>query len=779
MSGYIHGVTRLLLLVAALASCSKPTPQPGDSRAGSTEMVASAGGAPMPPASGTPGVLPPPDARERTLAAIVYRALESEHLLQKKVDDEVSRLAFKTYLEGLDGGKMFLLKGDRDVLARYTDKIDDAMKSGVLDLAHEGSKTFVTRVAVVEKIVESVLAQPLDLTNDEFLELDAEKVDYAVTEDELRDRWRRRLELEVLERVASMEARLTADAEKAKNKDKDKGPKASKDAKSKDETSAKKDAPVVEPDDEEDTSAPPLAQIPPTPEAREAKARTDLAKTYASRFARLKSPGAMDAASELVNAVTAALDPHTSYLPPADKANFDIRMSGSLEGIGAVLREKDHLIEIVEVVPGGASSRHGVLTTGDLILSVQQEKQDPVDVFDMRIDEVVKMIRGPKGTVVRLRIKKSGGQEQTIAITRDVVVIEESYAKAALVQLKGKPTMGYIHLPSFYGGKGSPRNSADDVKTLLAELKAKKVAGVVLDLRSNGGGLLTDAIEITGQLIDKGPVVQVKDSDGQKEVLSDNKKGITYDGPVIVMVDQFSASASEILAGALQDYGRAVIVGNTTHGKGTVQTIFDLDRATGGKVELGVLKITIQQFFRPSGSSVQREGVAPDIVLPNPTAHIESGERELDQAIAWSQITAAPFDKWGMPWSKPALAQKSAARVAKHPILTKVSTAVEVLRARKNDTRVPLAKTAWEARRKEQKAALEAASPDLKKAPVAFTVKPLAESPAPATAQGPGGAVGPGAKPVDKAVKWRDTLSKDAWLEEALYILSDMTSPTK
>jgi carboxyl-terminal processing protease len=692
---------------------------------------------------------------------VIVRLLEGEHLLQKKIDDDVSKIAFKSYLDGLDPGKMFLVKADRDALSVHATKIDDELKSGDLALAHEGSKLFVTRVTVVAKMVDSILAAPLDLTNDETVEIDPEKLDIAADDTELKDRWRKRLELEVLERVASMEARLEADAKAKKEGTKDGAKKDDKD---------KKDSAVVAPDDEEDKSAPPIAQIPKTPEGREAKAREDLAKTYSSRFVRMEKPGPLDAASELVNAVTAALDPHTNYLPPADKANFDIRMSGALEGIGAVLREKEHLIEIVEIVPGGASWRHGGLQQGDLIMSVQQEKKDPVDVFDMRIDEVVKMIRGPKGTVVRLRIQKSTGAIETIAITRDVVVIEESYAKAALVQQKGKPVMGYIHLPSFYGGRGSPRNAGDDLKTLFAELKAKKVAGVVLDIRSNGGGLLSDAIEISGHLIDKGPVVQVKDSDGQKEVLADTKKGIVYDGPIIVLVDQFSASASEILAGALQDYGRALIVGNTTHGKGTVQTIADLDQLTGNKVELGVLKITIQQFFRPSGSSVQREGVTPDIALPNPNAHIDSGERELPQAIAWSQITAAPFDKWGFPWNKKALADKSAARVAKDPVLTKVAAATALLRSRRNDTKVPLAKPAWEARRKEQKAALEAASPDLKKVPAQFSVKPLAESPAPATAPGPGG------KQDDSAVKWRDNLAKDAWVAETLSILADMTT---
>jgi carboxyl-terminal processing protease len=777
-------VTRFLLLVGVLAACKPNQPAPNEAKTVPTVQVAPGQVAPV----GTVAPMPPPDPREKALAGAVLGLLESEHLLHKKLDDAVSRLAFKTYIDALDGGKMFLLKSDRAALEKYADTIDDQLRSGSLDIAHDGSKLFVQRVAVVEKLVATTLTKPLDMTNEEFVELDPDKLDLAADETELAERWRKRLELEMLERVNAMEARLQLEADRAKakaeaDKKAPKGAKAapkdvkkSKDPAGADATKAPTPADQASDDDDEDEdkSTLPVAQIPTTPEGREAKAREELAKTYAGRFARMKTPAQLDAAAELVNSVTAALDPHTTYLPPADKANFDIRMTGSLEGIGAVLREKEHLIEIVEVVPGGASWRHGGLTQGDLILSVQQEKADPVDVFDMRIDEVVKMIRGPKGTVVRLRIQKATGQEQTIAITRDVVVIEESYAKGAIIQQKGKPAMGYIHLPSFYGGRGSPRTSAEDIKNLLADLKAKKVGGVILDIRSNGGGLLGDSIEMTGHLIDQGPVVQVKDSDGTKDVLSDSKRGVIYDGPVIVLIDRFSASASEILAGALQDYGRALIVGTNTHGKGTVQTIADLDRVTGGQQDLGVIKITIQQFFRPSGSSVQLQGVAPDIALPDPAAHIESGEKTLDHAIAWSQIPPSSFTKWGMPWDVKALAAKSATRVAKHPLLTKISAATAVLAARKDDTRVPLQKLAWETRRKEQKAALEAASPDLKKAPSSFTVKSLGDVVVPAPPS-PNGNNGKAAE--DKAERWRDNLSKDPWVEECLSILGDMTTP--
>jgi carboxyl-terminal processing protease len=762
------------VVLAFLVACSAKSPNnSSDSPRPNGPNVAQAP-APAPGKGGTMQVpsannLPPPDPREAALSEIVTRLIEKEHVLRKKLDDDVSRNAFKMYIDHLDGGKMFLLEEDKTALAKHVDKMDDELKSGRLDIAHEGAKIFANRVAMVEKIVASVLSAPMDFTNEEYVEIDPDKLQLAKDEAELKDRWRRRLELEVMERVSGMEARLDMEKDKQKKQQLEKKKPLVKDAKGNAGSAAEADKDAK--DDEDVDKAMPLAQIPKTPEEREAKARADIAKTYSGRFARLKNPGPLDAAADMINAIAAALDPHTNYLPPAEKANFDIQMSGTLEGIGAVLREKEHLIEIVELVPGGASWRQGGLAAGDLILSVAEKGKDPVDVFDMRIDEVVKMIRGPKNTVVRLRVQKAAGHEETIEITRDVVVIEEAYAKGAVLNRKtGGPSWGYIHLPSFYGGKGNPHTAAGDVKKLFGEMKKRGVAGVVLDIRGNGGGYLNDAVDMTGALIDEGPVVQIQDSHGQKEVLSDDDKGTAYDGPVIVLVDQFSASASEILAGALQDYNRALIVGASaqTHGKGTVQTVADLDRATGGKIELGVFKITIQQFFRVSGSSTQREGVKPDVVLPNPAGHIESGEKELPNAIAWSQIKPAPHNKLKPSWVSSVLAQRSASRVAKNALLAKISTTTDVLKARRNDTKVPLQKAAWEKRRKDMKAALDAASPDLKKAPSNFLVKPIGDVP-PSTP-------GPGGKSDDRASRWSDNIAKDPWLDECVNILGDMAA---
>ncbi len=748
------GVFRLTAALLFLAACSGSASSGESSRSANSAV-------PVATVQAAPGVVvPPPDPREEALAATITHYLEKEHLLRRKIDDQISREAFETYVDRLDAGKMFLLKADRDALAVYTDKIDDELHSGNLQLAHEGAKRYQARLAVVEKMVAEILEKPFDFTNEEWLELDSKKLALAATDDELRDRWQKRLELEVLERVAGMEARLEAEkTKKASTKKKVPAPKSTGSA-----------AEVDENEDDGDRTSTPLAQIPATPELREAKARADIAKTYASRFARLKTSGPLDAAADVVNAVAQTLDPHTTYLPPADKANFDIQMSGSLEGIGAVLREKDHLIEINEIVPGGASWRQGGLAQGDLILSVQQDDgSDPVDVYDMRIDEVVKMIRGKKGTIVRLRVQKPTGTEETVAITRDVIVIEAAYARGAVLQKKGAPAYGYIHLPSFYGGKqANGRSAAGDVRKLFLELKTKKVGGVILDLRSNGGGLLNDAIDLTGQLIDTGPVVQVADSRGNSESLDDDRRGTDYDGPVVVLVDQFSASASEIVAGALQDYKRALIVGTSaTHGKGTVQTLADLDAAVGNKVELGVLKLTIQQFFRPSGASTQRQGVVPDIVLPNPMGHIDSGERELPHAIEWSQIKPVAHVTVQHAWKVADLAAKSAARVAKQPQLSKVATTTTLLRERQKDTRVPLQRTAWEARRKQLKAALEAVSPDLDKAAPMLSVTSLHDEALPPQPAG--------SKAVDPLVKWRENLARDPWVDETVQILDDMT----
>lgn len=671
-------------------------------------------------ASVTPAA-PAPDSREVSLSHEVVELLEGRHLLGRPLDDTISEQAFATYLDRLDASKLFLLAADRQKLTAYRDKIDDELRSGNLELAHLGQRIFLARVAVVEKVVASVLAAPMNHGDEEYVELDPKKIEPATTEAELAERWRQRLELEVMQRVAAME-RLQAGAGS-------------------------------------NAGSASTSDIPPTPEGREAKVLAGLAKSYAAQFKRLQAPGPLDAAADLVNAVCQTFDPHTDYLPPADKANFDIAITGSLQGIGAALRVKDDLVEVSELVPGGAAARQGKLGPGDLILSIQQATSDEwVDVMNMRLDDVVALIRGPKDTVVRLHVRKPDGHEEQIDITRDVVVIESTYARGAFVRRKSGPTFGYIHLPGFYADGSSTRTASRDVGRLLAAMNAKKVAGVVLDLRGNGGGLLQDSIALAGELIDQGPIVQVRNHDSTIRVLSDPKPGTELTAPVVVLVDQFSASASEILAGAMQDYHRAVIVGTgPTHGKGTVQALVNLDR-DGDKPVLGVVKLTIEQFFRVSGSSTQREGVTPDITLPNPNSYIKSGERDLEHAIEWTKIDPAPHVDWSAKWDRAALAARSAQRVAKSAVFGKIKAIEAIMAKRSGVTRLPLARAQWDERMKGDKDEVDKVALDLDKLPAAFTVTGIDE-PTPND---------------DRIKKWRDSVARDPWIEESIAVLGDM-----
>lgn len=700
-----------LSLALALAACSgkkqgpaQPPPPPTSDPA---PVTAAPTTAPTPTG-------PPLDPRERALTGLARRLFEQEHLLQRPIDDEVSRAALTGFLDRVDPSKLYFLAADHAALAAHADRIDDELASGRLDVAHELVSRFAARVAVVQPMVAELLAGPFDHDDVEEVELDPDKLSPAADNEALRARWRQRLELELLERTSAPEDRKLA------------------------------------------------AKLPPLAE-REAKAKKAMADAYAARFARLAAYDVKDADADLINAIAGVLDPHTDYLPPADKANFDIAITGSVEGIGALLRERDHYVEVQELVPGGAAWRQGELVAGDLILSVTAAGAEPVDVLDMRIEDVVKMIRGPKDSVVTLRVRKASGDEKTIAITRDKVVIEAAYARGAVLTGKGLPRLGYIHLPSFYGGQG--HDAAGDVRRLLGALGEEKVAGVVLDLRSNGGGLLEDAVELTGLLVDQGPVVQVKDGAGEVRVLTDDEEGLAFDRPVVVLVDRFSASASEIVAAALQDYRRAIVVGTgPTHGKGTVQTLENLDRIAGGGLELGSLKLTVQQFYRVNGASTQLDGVTPDVVLPDPAAHAKIGERALPHAIGASRIDAVEHADWPARWDVAALARASAARVGKDPLWKKVVAATAVLGARGDETRLPLQRAAFEALRKRRRLELDKVAPDLDKARAQLTVT-LLEPPAP----------DPSGRKDDRLTRWQAQLARDPWLTEAARVLADAT----
>ncbi len=740
-----------LLLAALLTGCSSDT---------STERP-SASAAPSASEAAVPGLaLPETDAdpREVLLARSVSALLSQKHLLQRSLDDEVSEKAFAAFLDDLDGGKLFLLAEHVTVLEGYRTRLDDDLRLGNLRFARQAEALVRERRKRVAAFVAKLLEQPLDLQNDEELETDPEKLTFAKSEAELEERWRMVLELQVLERIGRMEAVQKALAE-GKNGTKPK--------------------PEGEPHGgggggDDDDGALPKEAIPDTPEGREKKAREELATTYQARFKRWEDSDPLEPAARFINAIVSVYDPHTTYLAPATQENFEIEVSGSLEGIGAALTLKDHFVLVSELVPGGASWQQGKLEAGDLILAVAQEGKAPVDVTDMPLGKVVKMIRGPKGTVVSLTVKKPDGRVEVIAITRDVVKIEAAYARGALLELDGRLT-GYINLPSFYGntrsepGATGERNATDDVRALLVELAKRKASGVIIDLRGNGGGLLAHARDISGLLIPSGPVVQAKAAAGELTVYADEDPSVAFEGDVIVMVDRFSASASEILAGALQDYERAIVVGTgPTHGKGTVQVLMDLDRMREKEgPPLGVLKITTQQYFRVDGESTQSRGVIPDIVLPDPAAHIESGERFLKNAIPWSETEALSFQPWTKSrWNRKTLIDKSKERVAGATAFEKLSARAKLLSARQKRTVVPLAMEAWRAERDSDIKALEAVELRLNEGPPRFQVTDVTYGDKSAT---------DGDDRIKKRLtRWRENLGRDPWLEEALRVMADM-----
>jgi carboxyl-terminal processing protease len=575
--------------------------------------------------------------RARLISYLLREQLSQHHYSHKALDDELSLAAFELYLKQLDPQKRFLLQRDVARLRAFAARIDDELNQGRFELPTLGAALFRERVGQVRQMVEELLAGEVDFSVREELETDSAKLSFCADPQELRERWRKALKYQVLNRYLNLLE--------------DEGLRAS-------------DAGAARP-----LKKPWITQMD--------KAREKVLKSNLDFLTRLAEDTEQDHFDRYFDAVARAFDPHTGYLPPAQKEDFDIGMRGSLEGIGATLREEDGYIKVVSIIPGSPSARQGQLHAEDVILMVAQGNGEPVDVTDTRLRDAVALIRGPKGTEVRLTVKKPDGARLVIPIVRDVVQIEETFVKSALLtEERGGRTYGYIKVPSFYrdfqkmrAGEAG-RNVTDDIRAELEKLKAQKISGLILDLRNNGGGALTDAVAVTGLFIEKGPVVQVKNSYGKIETLADEDASVAYAGPLVVLVNQFSASASEIVAGALQDYGRALILGaEHTHGKGTVQAVVDLDRALpfpnmASYQPLGAMRVTIQKFYRVSGASTQYRGVGSDIVLPDRLGHLKSGESYLDHSLPWDTVNPTPFSSWGRSETNlPALRARSQQRV--------------------------------------------------------------------------------------------------------------------
>jgi len=591
-----------------------------------------------------------PDAADRQITFAVYTLMEKQHLTGHRLDDTISERCLNTFVKDLDPLKLFFLQSDVDEFNKNKDKLDDAIKHGDIRFAYEVFSRFLTRVDERITMADADLLKVQDFDLDEEMIREPDAMTYAKTNDEAAERWRQRVKFDLLKETADK-------------------------------------VPMDE-------------------------AVKKLTKRYDSIRKSWQQTDNDELLERYLTAMTSAFDPHSSYMAPSTLDNFNIQMKLELDGIRASLRGVDGYTVVQNVIPGGAADKNGGIKPEDKILGVGEGTGGPMeDIVDMKLNDVVKKIRGKRGTIVRLEVEpKEGGGRKTVAITRDRIELKDSEARSEIIE-QGKKAdgtpyrIGVIQLPSFYMdmdgarlGREDYKSTTRDVRRLLEEFKTNGVDAVVVDLRWNGGGSLTEAVNMTGLFIDNGPVVQVKGPDGRTQPYKDPEPGLVWEGPLVVMINKFSASASEIFAGAIQDYNRGIIVGDhSTHGKGTVQQLFDLGNALfriQAVPNMGALKLTIQQFYRPGGDSTQNRGVVSDVELPSLTTHLDVGEKDLDYALEFSKVTPLQFDHFHMNDSKlvDGLKQRSQKRVAESEFFTKANREIGRYEEQKDKKTVTLNK---------------------------------------------------------------------------------------
>jgi carboxyl-terminal processing protease len=574
-----------------------------------------------------------PSVADRGITVAVATLMERDHLTGQRIDDKVSERTLKSLIKDLDPLKLFFYQSDVDDFSRNKDQLDDQIRRGDIRFAYEVFARFLARVDEKISMAQAELTKSHDFTADEEMIRDPDTAKFANTPSEAAERWRQRVKFDLLKETADNKVTM--------------------------EEAVKK-----------------------------------LTKRYESIRKSWLQTDNDELLERYLSAMTTSFDPHSSYMAPSTLDNFNIQMKLELDGIGASLRAVDGYTVVQNIIPGGAADKNGGIKPEDKIVGVGEGTSGPMeDIVDMKLNDVVKKIRGKRGTVVRLEVDPADNSgRKTIAITRDRIELKDSEARSQIIprgkKADGTPyQIGVIQLPSFYMDMdGARMNLSDyksttrDVRRLLEEFKAKNVDEVVIDLRWNGGGSLTEAVNMTGLFIQSGPVVQVKGPDGRTSPYKPPvEEGFVWNGPLVVIINKFSASASEIFAGAIQDYGRGIVIGDhSTHGKGTVQQLFDLGNQLFRLREvpnMGALKLTIQQFYRPGGDSTQNRGVVSDVELPSLTTQLDVGEADLDYALKFSQVDPLPHDNFHMVDAKmvDALRKRSQERISKSEYFSKVN----------------------------------------------------------------------------------------------------------
>ncbi len=668
--------------------------------------------------------------KEKVILQAVLAMMQRYHFTNPPIDDAFSHRLYDTYLNRLDGMKRFLILGDLDLLDDYQDSLDDQLLNNDLKFFELSFEMINHSIEKPRLWYPDILSQPFDFTAPDSMETDGKKRSYAKDDAQLKEFWKSYLKFETLTRLSD------------KIKD--------------------QEALAEEPEGGKKS----IAEL-------EAESREEVKEVFDEWYGRMDKVRRSDRFEMYVNSVTSTYDPHSDYYNPKEKEDFNINMSGRLEGIGARLQMDGDFTKVVAVIVGGPAWKQKELEVDDRIFKVQQETEtEPVDVTGWLVDEVVTLIRGPKGTKVTLTVKKTDGLVREITILRDEVILDAGFAKSVILDLEDEVgNIGYIKLPKFYADFENPngRSCAQDVKTEVKKLMDANVKGIILDLRDNSGGSLSDVVQMSGLFIENGPIVQVKSREATPYVLRDKDEKVMYSGPLIIMVNTQSASASEILAAAMQDYGRAVIVGSqSTFGKGTVQRFFDLDKSVTGASEfkpLGDIKITLQKFYRINGGSTQLKGVTPDINLPDTYQFIDSGEKEMDNPMPWTEIKPVAYHQDIVDLKNmDILKSRSAERVMASPLFEKVLSNAKRVKAVREQSIIPLQLDEYRAldmAREEESKQFKSSFiniEELKSENLAIDLEEIQSD----------------SSKISRNDNWLEKMGKDIYIEETLLIMKDL-----
>lgn len=675
---------------------------------------------------GRPNPVPP--TKYEKILQLVGAILTQGHYKPKDINDDFSKKVYNKYFEDLDPQKNIFLQSDIKSLDKYSTRIDDEVKGAPVEFFKAAGQLFDTRVKELENVYKSILAKPFDFTVNETYIGDDDKKSFPADEATRKEEWRKYLKYLTLQRYSD----LLDGRESSKGKE---------------------------------------GEIKKTDAELEKDARDKVLAMMNRTFDRYRTKfNEEDKFDVFVNVITEMMDPHTEFMPPLDKRYFDETMSGKFYGIGAQLTYDEGNIKIASVLPGGPAQKSGQVEAGDYIVRVAQEGETPVDLSGFTVQDAVKLIRGKLGTRVNLTLRKKDGTLKTLALVREEIVQDEAYVRSVIVN-EGSQKVGYIYLPEFYANfqEANGAHSGDDVAKEIKKLKAEGVDGIVIDLRNNGGGALYDVIQIAGLFIDDGPVVQVKDRQGKPTVMRDREAGVLYDGPLVIMVNEMSASASEILAAAMQDYGRGVILGTNTYGKGTVQRTIGLDPESGftnTNSELGSLKITLQKFYRINGGSTQQKGVVPDVVIPDYLQNLKIREKDNPYSLPYDEIGKASYQPWKAGYSLEAVKQMAASRVASDSTFKKISDA-SVFVAKQNDKVYPLQLDKYRQEQKEVRNAVKSIESLTKLStplPVSFMKQDESRF------------ISQDKDKTERYKQWMANVSKDVYVDQAAKVIKDMVA---